>query len=36
MSVLIPLIAIIGMIAIGYALKYLPDRLPWLRDKAGR
>lgn len=31
MSVLIPVIAIVCMIAIGYALKYLPDHLPWLK-----
>lgn len=28
MSVLIPLIAIIIMITVGYVLKYLPDHLP--------
>lgn len=29
MSVLIPLIAIIVMITVGYVLKYLPNYLPW-------
>lgn len=28
MSVLIPVIAIVLMITIGYVLKYLPNRLP--------
>lgn len=32
MSVLIPVIAIISMITIGYLLKYLPDYLPWLKQ----
>jgi hypothetical protein len=29
MSPLIPLIAIIVMITVGYVLKYLPNYLPW-------
>lgn len=33
MSVLIPVIAIISMIAIGYLLKYLPGYLPWLKER---
>lgn len=33
MSVLIPVIAIISMITIGYVLKYLPDYLPWLKER---
>ncbi|PXX62151.1 hypothetical protein DFR70_10718 [Nocardia tenerifensis] len=31
MSVLIPVIAVVSMITIGYLLKYLPDYLPWLK-----